>query len=157
MLFGRSLLPPNPSTTDLSYPNPNPIIKPTKLQNIINHFWDRWYKEYLVNLREHHKINTYKKNRPTVQLNDVVIIGDPNRPRSSWRFAKVENLIESNTKQIRRAIVRVSKTNKLFPRHVNKLYLVEQCSCEDTDVNTNKPPTEVEVKGELKQKYSPYS
>ena len=35
LLFGRTLLLSNPSTTDLSYPNPNPIIKPTKLQNII--------------------------------------------------------------------------------------------------------------------------
>ena len=157
LLFRLSLLLPNPSTTDLSYPNPNPIIKPTKLQNIINHFWDRWRKEYLVNLREHHKINTYKKNRLAIQLNDVVIIEDANRPRSSWRFAKVKKLIESNDKQIRRAIVRVSKTNKLFPRHVNKLYLVGRFSCEDTDVNSNKPRREAVVIGELKQKYSPYS
>ena len=40
LLYGGTLLLPNPSTTDLSYPNPNPIIKPTKLQNIINHSWD---------------------------------------------------------------------------------------------------------------------
>ena len=139
----------NSSTTDLTCPTPNPIIKPTKLQNIINHFWDRWRKEYLVNLREHHKINSYKKNRPTIQLNDVVIIGDANRPRSSWRLAKVQKLIESNDKQIRGAIVRVSKTNKLVTRPVNKLYLVERFSCEDIDVNTNKPRREAAVIGEL--------
>ena len=57
-------------------------------------------KKYLVNLRQHHKINSYKKNRQTVQLNDVVIIGDANRPRSSWRIAKAEKLIENNDKQI---------------------------------------------------------
>ena len=50
LLFERTLLLSNSSTTNLSYPNPNPIIKPTKLPNIINHFWDRWCKEYLVNL-----------------------------------------------------------------------------------------------------------
>ena len=156
LLFGRPLLLSNPSTTDLSYPNPNPITKPTKLQNIINHFWDRWRK-YLVNLREHHKINSYKKNRPTIQLNDVVIIGDENRPRSSWRLAKVEKLIESKDKQIRGAIERVSKTNKLVTRPVNKLYLVERFPCEDTDVNINKTRREAAVIGELKRKYSPYS
>ena len=63
LLFGRTLLLPNPSTIDLSFLNPNPIIKPTKLQNIINHFWDRWRKEYLVNLREHQKISSYKKKQ----------------------------------------------------------------------------------------------
>ena len=125
--------------------------------NIINHFWDRWCKEYLVSLREHHKINSYEKNRPIIQLNDVVIIGDANRPRSSWRLAKVEKLIESNDKQIRGAIVGVSKTNKLVTRPVNKLYLVEQFSCKDIDVNTSKPRREPAVTGELKRKCSPYS
>ena len=38
LLFGRTLLLSNPSATDLSYANPNTIIKPTKLLNIINHF-----------------------------------------------------------------------------------------------------------------------
>ena len=126
MLFGRNLLLSNPADNELSYPHSNEFIKPSKLQNIINHFWDRWRKEYLVNLREYHRINCNKKNRPSIQLNDVVIIEDERRPRSSWRLAKVENLIESNDKQIRGAVVRVSKTNKLLSRPVNKLYLVER-------------------------------
>ena len=90
LLFGRTLLLSNPSTTDLSYPNHNPITKPKKLQYIINHFWDRWRKEYFVNLREHHKINSYKKNKRTIQSNNVVIIADANLPRSSKHFAKKE-------------------------------------------------------------------
>ena len=46
MLFGRSL--------KLFYPDQggNEIILSKKLHNIIYHFWDRWRKEYLVNLRE---------------------------------------------------------------------------------------------------------
>ena len=110
-----------------------------------------------MNLREHHKINSYKKSRPTIQSNDVVIIGDANRPRSLWHLAKVEKLIENNDKQIRGAIVRVSKTNKLLTRPVNKLYLVDRFTYKNIDVNTNKPRKETEVIGELKRKYSPYS
>ena len=110
-----------------------------------------------MNLREHHKINSCKKNRLIIQLNDTEIIGDANRPRLSWRLAKVGKLIESNGKQIRGAIVRVSKTNKLVTRPLNKLYLVERFSCEEIDVNTNKPLREAAVIGELKWKYSPYS
>ena len=98
-----------------------------------------------MNLQEHYKINSYKKNRPTIQLNDIVIIGDANRPRSSWRLAKVEKLIENNDKQKRGAIMRVSKTNKLVTRPVNKLYLVEQFLCEEIDVNTNKSRRETAV------------
>ena len=104
-----------------------------------------------MNLRGHHKINSYKKNRPRIQLNDVVIIGNASRPCLSWRLAKVEKLVESNDKQIRGAIVRVSKTNKLAAKPVNKLNdLAERFSCEDIDVNTNKPPREAAVIGELK-------
>ena len=163
LLFGRNLLLSNPADNELSYPHSNEFIKPSKLQNIINHFWDRWRKEYLVNLREYHRINCNKKNRPSIQLNDVVIIEDERRPRSSWRLAKVENLIESNDKQIRGAVVRVSKTNKLLSRPVNKLYLVERFY-KDIDVNTNKnnmenfekkTRREAAVLGELKRKYSP--
>ena len=81
-----------------------------------------------------------------MQLNDVVIIRDAIRPRSSWRLAKVEKLIESNDKQIRGPIVRVSKTNKLVTRSVNKLCLVERFSFEDIDVNIDKPRREAEFR-----------
>ena len=45
--------------------------------------------------------------------------------------------------------MRVSKTNKLVTSPVNKLYLVEPFSCEDIDVNANKPRREAAVIGEL--------
>ena len=53
--------------------------------------------------------------------------------------------------------MRVTKTNELVTRPVNKLYLIERFSGEDIDVNTNKPDREAAVIGELKRKYSPYS
>ena len=53
--------------------------------------------------------------------------------------------------------MRVSKTNKLVTRPVNKLYSNERFSCEDIDVSSNKPRREPAVIGELKKKYSPYS
>ena len=52
--------------------------------------------------------------------------------------------------------MRVSKTNKIVTRPLNKLYLVERFSCEVIGVNTNKPRREAVVIGELKRKYSPY-
>ena len=41
----------------------NEIIPSKKLHNIINYFWDRWSKEYLVNLRECQKIQMKDDNR----------------------------------------------------------------------------------------------
>ena len=56
----------------------------------------------------------------------------------------------------RETIVRVSKTNKLITRPINKLYLDEQFSCEGIYVNNNKPRREAAVIRELKKKYSAY-
>ena len=53
--------------------------------------------------------------------------------------------------------MRVSKTNKLLTRPVNKPYLVGRFSYKDIDVNTDKPRRETAVIRELKRKYSPYS
>ena len=52
--------------------------------------------------------------------------------------------------------MRVSKTNKIVTRPVNKFYLVERFSCEVISVNTNKPRRQAAIIGELKRKYSPY-
>ena len=46
MLFGRSLKFLHPDQ------GANEIIPSKKLNNIINHFWDRWRKEHLVYLRK---------------------------------------------------------------------------------------------------------
>ena len=57
MLFGRSL-----KLFDLDQAG-NEIIPFKKLHNIMNHFWNRWRKEYLVNFRECQKIQMKDDNR----------------------------------------------------------------------------------------------
>ena len=52
----------------------NEIIPSKKLHNIMNHFWDRWRKEYLVNLRECQKIQMKDDNRQVISVGDVVLI-----------------------------------------------------------------------------------
>ena len=65
---------------------PRELITPKKLDNLLPHFWERWRKEYLVNLRESHKTvkpATTKGEHPTVQIGDVVVMEEGNMPRSS--------------------------------------------------------------------------
>ena len=52
----------------------NEIIPSKKLHNIMNHFWDRWRKEYLVNLRECQMIQMKDDNRQVISVGDVVLI-----------------------------------------------------------------------------------
>ena len=62
---------------------------------VSNHFWNRFYKEYLLSLREkhrYHKNNTKEKRE--WKINDVVLIQDDKiTPRSNWKRGKVENPI----------------------------------------------------------------
>ena len=50
LLYGRTLKYSNFSCDSA----PGELITPKKLDNLLSHFWERWRKEYLVNLRESH-------------------------------------------------------------------------------------------------------
>ena len=70
---------------------------------LLKHFWNRFSREYLVDLREYHRCNMKKggstrKKPETVQIaeNDVVILHDENLPRSQWRLGRVEKLIRGD-------------------------------------------------------------
>ena len=45
----------------------------------LNHFWNRWQHEYLVNLREYHKSNV--KSGKVIEENDVVLLYEDHVPR----------------------------------------------------------------------------
>ena len=107
---------------------PGELITPKKLDNLLSQFWERWRKEYLVNLRKSHetaKPATTKGQHPTVQIGDVVVMEEGNLPRSSWRLGKVEGLIRGNDNQVRGAHVKVAKTNAVVQRPVSRLYKIE--------------------------------
>ena len=82
------------------------LITPKKLDNLLSHFWERWRKEHLVNLRESHKTVTAKGEHPTIQISDVVVMEEGHMPRSSWRLGKVEGLIKGHGNQVRGAHMR---------------------------------------------------
>ena len=63
------------------------------LRLLLDHFWKRWSKEYLIELR-----NLYlQKSRPegsvTISFGDIVTLFEDNLPCSQWRLGRVEQLI----------------------------------------------------------------
>ena len=121
LLYGRTLKYSNL----LSDSTPGELITPKKLDNLLSHFWERWMKEYLVNLRESHKPATTKGEHPTIQIGDVVVLDEVNMLSSSWRLGKVEGLIKGHDNQVRGAHVKVAKTNAVVQRPVSRLYKIE--------------------------------
>ena len=89
------------------------MLLPNKINNIVNHFWNRWNKEYLVNLREYQKIKYPNKHQEIVNVQDIVIVKKDKMPRSAWKVGIVEEDIKGTDDNIRGAVVRVSRTKSL--------------------------------------------
>ena len=112
------------------------------------HYWRRWKGEYLLELREYHNLSVKKKNLPSIQEGDIVIIHEGGRvPRSQWKLGKVEKLIEGNDGKVRSAEMRIAhkgKKSTFLKRPVQRLYPLEvrslkQCKTlpDDTKDNEN--------------------
>ena len=59
------------------------------LRRVLNHFWKRWRKEYLTELREQHQV----RNRSTgdsISHGDIVVVHEDRIPRQLWKVGRVE-------------------------------------------------------------------
>jgi hypothetical protein len=90
------------------------------------HFWNRWRREYLADLRESHR----KKDdgsRRVAEKGDVVIVYEDNVKRGSWKTGVVEELVEGRDGTVRGAKVRLVRNGKtiFLSRPVQKLFPTE--------------------------------
>ena len=104
------------------------IASRVKLINLsVEHFWKRWAREYLVSLRETHKMKTQSKS-VVVKPGDAVMIHDDGLKRSRWAMGIVEETISGNDGVIRGArLRRLSSDGKhqVIERPIQKLYPLE--------------------------------
>ena len=92
------------------------------LTRLLNHFWSRWKKEYLLDLRESHRMN---KNTPAdIKTGDIVVVQDDNLKRGQWKIAVVKEVIKGKDGHIRGAKVCKAGRGKYEPlnRPIQKLY-----------------------------------
>ena len=100
------------------------VRKRVKLLNtMMDHFWNRWKNEYLVELRENHKMRTRQK-KLDIKIGDVVLIHDDNKKRNEWKIGRIERLILGNDEVIRGAVLCTSGTSRIS-RPIQKLYPLE--------------------------------
>eukprot|EP00731_Ephydatia_muelleri_P024185 Em0016g456a len=62
------------------------------LNNVINHFWRRWSREYLLELRDTHRQRSSSGIKHAIVVGDVVVIHDEDNPRGFWKLAKVQRM-----------------------------------------------------------------
>ena len=96
------------------------------LTRLRDHFWTRWRREYLTDLREYHK-GKERRVDVVVELGDVVLVFDEKLKRGFWKLAVVERLITGKDGVVRGATVRLSEKgkSKCLNRPVQRLYPLE--------------------------------
>lgn len=103
-------LPDSTTEEDEDYnPTPEGLTRRMKhLAQIQDNFWRRWKREYLAELRDHHR---WAENTPgveqTITEGEPVVVYDEAQPRGMWRLGKVEALIRSTDGCIRAAEIKV--------------------------------------------------
>ncbi|GAA6067472.1 uncharacterized protein LOC108180199 [Tachysurus ichikawai] len=75
-----------------------------RVQYLIEQFWSRWKKEYLLNISTHQKWHTPRRN---LRINDVVIIREDMLPRSQWQLGRVIETVKESDGLVRRVKVQV--------------------------------------------------
>ena len=96
------------------------------LSNILNHFWTRWKKEYLTELRETHR-RARSGEGDLISVGDVVTIHD-DAPRGLWRLGLIEEKIKGRDGHVRGALVRVKSGSGLsafLRRPIQRLFPLE--------------------------------
>ena len=98
------------------------------LNYVLNQFWTRWRKEYLLELREAHRYHQGRNNPSQVTVGDIVIVHSANQPRGLWKLGRIEEVLPGRDGKIRGAIIRIaSKGNRaaLLQRPISLLYPLE--------------------------------
>ena len=133
---------------------------------LLGHFWRRWRKEYLLELREHHKMSVRRNNLPQISLGDIVtVMDDEGRlSRSQWKLGKIEELIKSDDGAIRGAKLRFSSKGRRsvqISRPLQKLFSLEVRHMEPVPENAvvtqpagdvQRPKRKAAVTGELRRR-----
>uniref|UniRef100_A0A914YX01 Integrase catalytic domain-containing protein n=1 Tax=Panagrolaimus superbus TaxID=310955 RepID=A0A914YX01_9BILA len=106
----------------------------------LDKFWNLWNKDYLNFLRERND-NEHKTRRGSIkrqpQINEMVLVYEPDVARGLWKVAKIKELIISNDNEVRSAKIEY-KDGFETRRAVNHLYPIEESSVDlesETDLN----------------------
>ncbi len=109
------------------------------LSKVLDNYWKRWTKEYLVDLREYHKLQYKGDGTPDIQEDDIVTIEDENRKnRLSWKIGRVKSVRKGLDNIIRGAKIKLA-IGRIIERPVQKVYPLELSPRNVLSTNNNKP------------------
>lgn len=83
-----------------------------KVQKMVQDFWTRWQRENLLTLQQR---NEWQEKTPNLQVDDVVLLTDPNHAPCDWALARVVEVIPSKDGRIRQALVKTASSQLVRP------------------------------------------
>ena len=114
------------------------LTRRAKLQkHILSQFTNKWRRDYLLSLREHH-LNKTRQKGPIIAVGDVVIVKDDKVKRCFWKLAVVKQLLEGNDGHVRAAVIKVGESSDsnrkgvTLRRSIRHLYPIE-VKADDTE------------------------
>ena len=124
-----------PPTAYPEYPGlpeePSKVKKWHLCQSLVQHFWDRWSREYLQSLQARTK---WKQPTPNLQVGDVVIIKEDRTFACHWPLARVIQTYPGQDGLVRVALVQAGSST--YKRPITKLALLHR---EDESKGTAPP------------------
>ena len=144
LIYGRKLLPVNhrgvlKEKHDIVLNNEKAVKRIQYTQHLINHFNQRWQKEYLLNLRQYHNLKVKENAKKRIQKNDMVLIHNDG-PRLQWRLGKVKELLVSSDGEVRGAKIETvtpGYKSVVLERPLQLLYPLEVSAYEEKEVEQN--------------------
>ena len=92
-----------------------------QVQYLADVFWRRWVREYLPSLQERQKWHKQQRN---FAVDDVVLVLDESKPRSSWPLARILEVYPNRHDGLVRS-VKLKTSTSVLHRPVDKLVLLE--------------------------------
>jgi hypothetical protein len=143
LLFGRKL-----SQYNVQHENEVNMSVGSKrvryIETVVEHFWERWRKEYIATLRNlQHKFK--KRNSLVPVKDDIVLVFEEKAPRHTWCLGRITEIIPSRDGQVRGAKVFIGKTRQIIERPINKLYPIEFATEEQSICDNQTKPQIIEI------------
>ena len=113
-------------------------------RRLLEQFTNRWRKDYLLSLREHHSMKHQGTQGSCIKVGDVVLLYDEGTKRAFWKLAVVNELIQGSDDKVRAAVIRVGSDKgpaKLLKRSIQHLIPIE-VTRDDTAKETEVAPTD---------------
>ncbi|RWR99183.1 uncharacterized protein B4U79_02665, partial [Dinothrombium tinctorium] len=92
-------------------------------QKLVDHFWKRWQKEYLLELRNA-LFNRNTKRTREMNEGDLVLIREDNIPRQMWKMGKILEKFQGRDGKVRSCKLRIAGGKEVC-RPIQRLFPLE--------------------------------